>query len=572
MPPLLKGLRLSPISFTHQFSKMASLSPLSGVLGRRRAAHLLRRTSYRFTKTKVDELTALTAAQALPLLLQLYPIQVEQPHYDDPTTPDLNENLTWCLPYGTTPPIGDFKLRRPTVSWWINEAVHDPGIGHKMSFFFHQYLITDILSYGTAHFFDYLALLRWGALGNFKKLATKMVTDNCMLRYLNNTQNSKNSPNENFAREFFELFTIGKGPQIGPGDYTNYTEDDIVQAARVFTGFRVQGGRNMFDAETGLPHGVPRINNHDKEDKTFSANFQNTVIIGADTEPDMLLELDALVNMVFAQPETAKNLCRRLYRFFVSRNLTAEIESDIIVPLANTLIASNFEVKPVLEQLLQSQHFFDADDSDNTDEIIGGMIKAPLELALQAITFFNLPIPDPITNTVAHYGSFYGNGVQDRMFGLANLQLFYPDNVAGYPAYYQTPDYHHQWFNSSTIIARYKLPAMLLSGKYTIGGQTNRLFGSRLDIAPWIKNSGNITDPTDPYVLVNDLLDYLLPEPPAPERFDYFFLDVFLTNLPPADWTYDWQDYLNTNNDENVKIPLERLINNIMFSPEFQTF
>ncbi len=551
---------------------MASLSPLSGVLGRRRAAHLLRRTSYRYTKAKVDELAGQTAAQALPTLLQLYPFQVDQPHYDDPTTQGTNENLTWCLPYGIVPTVEDFKLRRSVVSWWLNEAVHDAGIGHKMTLFVHQYLVTDILSFGTAHFFDYLGLLRWGALGNFKKLATKMVLDNCMLRYLNNQQNSKNSPNENFAREFFELFTIGKGLQIGPGDYTNYTEDDIVQAARVFTGFRTQGARNLFDAETGLPNGAPKINNHDTGNKTFSDKFQGATITGATTAVGMLQELDDFVAMVFAQPETAKNLCRRLYRFFVNRNISAEIESDVIAPLALTLTASNFEVKPVLEQLLQSQHFFDEDDSDNTNEIVGGIIKSPLELALQAITFFDVPIPDPITNTVDHYTFFYGAAVQDRMLTLANMQLFFPTDVAGYPGFYHEPEVHRLWFNSSTIIARYKVPAMLLSGKFTIGGQQNVSFRTKLDIAPWIKNSGNITDPTDAFVLVSDLLDYLLPEAPSAERFDYFFLNVFLTNLPPADWTYDWQDYLSTGNDDNVKIPLERLINAIMFSPEYQLF
>ena len=551
---------------------MASLSPLSGVLGRRRAAHLLRRSSYRFTKTKVDELANQTAAQALSSLLQLYPFQVEQPHYDDPATIGINENSTWCLPYGLTAPVEESKLRRNVVGWWLHEAVRDAGIGHKMTLFFHQYLVTDIVSYGTAHFFDYLALLRWGALGNFKKLVTKMVVDNCMLRYLNNTQNSKNSPNENFAREFFELFTIGKGPQIGPGDYTNFTEDDIVQAARVFTGFRVQGLRNLFDVETGLPHGVPKLNPHDIGNKTFSTAFQNTIITGATSEADMLRELDDLVNMVFLQPETAKNLCRRLYRFFVSRNISAEIETDIIGPLATTLTTNNFEVKPVLEQLLQSQHFFDADDADNADEIIGGMVKSPLELVLQSITFFNLPIPDPISATVDHYSIFYGAAMQDRMLGLANMHLFFPDTVAGYPGFYQYPDYHHQWFSASTIIARYKLPAILLSGKYTIGGQIDKPIKSKLNIAPWIKDSGNISDPADPYVLVNDLLDYLLPEKTESERFDYFFLTVFLDNLPPADWTYDWQDYLTTGDDANVKIPLERLINAIMFSPEYQTF
>jgi len=550
---------------------MASLSPLSGVLGRRRAAHLLRRTSYRFTKTKVDELAGQTAAQALPTLLQLYPFQVDQPHYVDPQNPTNPADL-WCLPYGLPAPAEDFKRRRTLGGWWLHEAVQDPGIGHKMTLFFHQYLITDMMSLGTAHYFDYLNLLRWGALGNFKKLATKIVMDNCMLYYLNNQQNTGGSPNENFAREFFELFTIGKGPQIGPGDYTNYTEDDIVQAARVLTGFRARGNRNTFDAETGLPTGVPKFSFHATGDKKFSDKFQMTVITGATNDASMLVELDDFVTMIFDQPETAKNLCRRLYRFFVNRRISAEIESDIIGPLANTLIASNFEIKPVLEQLLQSQHFFDEDDSDNTDEIVGGIIKSPLELALQSITFFNMPIPDPLTETVNHYTYFYGAGVQDRMLTLANMQLFFPTDVAGYPGFYHDPEYHRLWFNSSTIIARYKLPAMLLSGKYTVGGQSGLSFRSKLDIAPWVKNSGNISDPADPFVLVSDLLDYLLPEPPDSERFDYFFLTVFLDNLPPADWTYDWQDYLSTGDDANVKIPLERLINAIMYSPEYQLF
>jgi uncharacterized protein (DUF1800 family) len=551
---------------------MASLSPLQGLLGTRRAAHLLRRTSYRYSKAKSDQLAGQTAAQSLPSLLTLNPLQLDQPVYsNNNNTPP----VTWINPPGTPLPTGtqDFMMRPYLRGWWVHEALNDAGIGHKMTFFFHQYMITTIVGTGqTASYFDYLALLRWGALGNFKKLATKLVTDNTMLRYLNNNENTKNNPNENFAREYLELFTIGKGPQIGPGDYTNYTEDDIVAAARVVTGFRTQGSRATVDAETGIPRGITQFNQHDTGSKVFSSKFQNTVIAGATNAAGMFTELNAFVDMIFAQPETAKNLCRRLYHYFVYKEISDEIENDIIVPLSNTLIANNFEVKPVLEQLLASQHFFDADDSNITDEIIGGMIKSPLELALQSISFFDISIPDPMTQPVTHYRTFYEQAVTQRMFGAANLPIFYPSDVAGYPGLYYDPDFSRQWFNSSTIIARYKVPAMLLTGTRQFGGGVNQPIGIKLNIAPWVKNSGFFSDPSDPYTLVQELLAYMLPEEVDSDRFNYFYILVFLDQLPPADWTYEWQNYLATNNETEVKIALERLINAVMYSPEYQTF
>ncbi len=558
---------------------MASLAPFTGVLGHRRAAHLLRRASFRYIKPRIDQMASQTAAEALASLLQLYPQQLDQPVYDDPTTTDVVENIKWINPQVDPASFGaeDFQLRRWLMGWWVNEALQDPGIGHKMSFFFHQYFVTTANTLGTSHYFDYLALLRWGALGNFKKLATKMVTDNCMLRYLNNQENVAGNPNENFAREFFELFTIGKGPQAGDGDYTNYTEADIVQAARVFTGFRTRINRNVIDAETGLPRGDANFSGlggtqlHDSGNKQFSARFQNTIIQGASNSAGMFNELNAFVDMIFAQDETAKLTCRRLYRYFVSRNITDEIENDIIAPLATTFRNNNYEIKPVLLQLLQSEHFFDLDDSDNADEIVGGLIKTPLDLTLPAMSFFGVPIPDPLTQNTQHYIVLYSRGVLDRMLALSGLNLFFPSDVAGYPVFYQNPDFNRQWFNSSTIIARYKLPQMLLSGKYQIGGNANGPLGTKLNIAPWLKGSGVVSDPEDSYVVVQELLRYLLPEEVDNDRFNYFLNDVFLNGLPADDWTYEWQNYLATNNAAEVTIPLERLINAIMYSPEYQT-
>jgi uncharacterized protein (DUF1800 family) len=560
---------------------MASLTPLQGTLGQRRAAHLLRRASYRYTKAKVDEMAAQSAATAVAGLLQLRPFKAEQPIYKDNTT---EPPRTWLLPapgkwLPSDPPTvpQDFVLRRFVLTWWLNEAFLDEGIGHKMAMFYHQYFITTASTATNSAFFDYLSLIRWAALGNYKKLALKMISDNNMLRYLNNNTNTKANPNENFAREFFELFTIGKGPQVGPGDYTTYTEDDIVQAARVLTGFRTRYDRTMIDPETSIPRGIPSpamatfSNQHDTGDKQFSERFQKTVIKGAQSPADFGKEITAFVDMIFAQPETAKNLCRRLYRYFVGDKISQEIEKDIIEPLSKLLIQSNFEVKPVLETLLQSEHFYDADDSDNKDEIIGGMIKSPTELLYQSMSFFSLAPPDILVNPLGNY-NFYNRPVLQVIFGQAGFPIFFAPDVAGYPGYHQGPDYSHQWFNSSTIIARYKLGEMLLTGRNTIAGPNGGLIGIRLDMARWTKESGFFSDAKDPYILVKELLEYMLPEEVDSKRFEYFYKTIFLDGLPPNDWTYEWEAYLTTGNATEVRIPLERLVKAIMYSPEYQTF
>ena len=104
------------------------------------------------------------------------------------------------------------------------------------------------------------------------------------------------------------------------------------------------------------------------------------------------------------------------------------------------------------------------------------------------------------------------------------------------------------------------------------GASPNAQLFFRLDIVPFVKNSNVFSDPLDPYALVQDLLSYLLPEQIDNDRFNYFYIDVFLDHLPPADWTYEWQNYLDKGDDTEVRIPLEKLLNAIMYSPEFQTY
>lgn len=548
---------------------MASLNPISGVLGKRRAAHFLRRTSFRYTRSRVDELSTLTAEAAFDNVFVQAPLLLPQPVYGAGA-------VTWVdppLPPSATLPDEDFVLRRYVMAWWVHEALHDPGAGHKMEFFLHQYLAVTAESGSSGQFFDYLRLLRWGALGNFKKMATKIVVDNCMLNYINNNLNYVNNPNENFAREFFELHTIGKGDIAGPGDYTTFTEDDIVVAARVLTGFGNAQRHLNTDPETMLPAGKAFPQSHDFQPKTFSNRFGGATINAPTNDADgMWAELNSFVDMIFAQEETSKNFCRRLYHFFVTRKISDEVETDIITPLAQTFRDNNYEVLPVLKQLLLSQHFYDEDDSSATDEIVGAFIKSPLDLALQALSFFELPIPDPITDNDTHYNTFYNAGVMERMLSRTGMDLFYPPDVAGYPGYYQDPVYNRQFFNSASIVGRYKLPEILLTGTHAWVPSPGTPLGTKLDFAAWIKDSGNISNPSDSYVLVQELLIYLFPEEPDNDRFTHFLDVVFLDGLPPGDWTYEWDTYVSTGNDTEVAIPLRRLLNAIMYAPEYQLF
>jgi uncharacterized protein (DUF1800 family) len=538
---------------------MASLNPLTGNLGKRLAAHLLRRTTYVATKANIDTFANMSASNAVDVL-----INVTTPTIAEPI--DYKTGQPW-INSGVPADSGQTPLRDYVKGWWINEARLDLSIGHKMMFFHHSNWVTAPFTGSASQYFDYLGLLRHYAIGNYKEFALKMTLDNRMLQYLDNTSNDVGNPNENYAREFFELFTIGKGQQIGPGNYTNFTEADIVEAAKLLTGWKHDLTRTIIDSTTGLPTGTGDISLHDTTTKQFSSAFGNTTIVGGTTTAGMLTELTQFIDMVYNELETAKHVCRRLYRYFVHSNITPEIETDIITPLANTLLSNGYELEPILKTLFKSEHFYDEDDSNNTDEIIGGLIKSPLELFLHVMTFFDIAIPDHLTDPQNHYRSFYRDSVINSFLLFSGMNIFYPVDVAGYPAYYQAPTYTKNWFNSSTLISRYKIGEMFLTG--------NRLFSTlslnaQLDFVDFVANSGVISDPTDPIGLVTELVDYLFPELPDTNRLNYFVNDILLDNLSTMNWVFEWNNYITTNNDAAVKIPLNQLFEAILYSQEFQ--
>ncbi|WP_075344361.1 DUF1800 family protein [Tenacibaculum agarivorans] len=533
----------------------------SEALGLRKAKHLLRRASFTYNKATLNEFAALTPEQAFDRLITIETNKLAEP-YDN--KPDGSPHGFWTSNPDGSDLDGQFRKKIYTAYWWWYNGLHQNSLLQKMTFFLHtSFTVSKFDAGSSVHFYDHMRLLEHYAFGNLKTMSKKITYDNSMLGYLDNTKNNANNPNENYAREFLELFTILKAEQIGSGDYTNFTELDVQQAAKVFSGIKTKYDRSIIDPDTGIPMGRIDKNRHDKDDKTFSHAFDNTVIVGNDTELGIVQELDAFVEMVFSKDATAISFVRKLYRFFVKSEWEDDVEDNVIVPLATLLKDSDYEVLPVLRKLLTSKHFYDADDAIDNDEIIGSIVKSPLQLANELISFFNITIPDPVTESDDFFGFF--NFLYNFFLKSASMELWAPDSVAGYPAHYQSPDFDRHWFSSNTVLARYKIMESLLSGRNKIRFNSN--IRVELNIVNFIE--ANIADPADATNLITELADFLYAEPIDDLRKAYFAQNL-LEGFADYYWTNAWLGYQGTGDDSVVRTRLNALIIQMINAPEFQ--
>ncbi len=548
---------------------MASLNQNTEVLGVKNARHLLRRASFVYTKSLVDQYALLTPNQALNLLLQSNSLAVTLPYDPLPTSsPDGFWTESTALPSS----FSNHSRKNAVVGgWWWYNAINSPNLKYKLSHFLSTCFTVEASDSATStDFYDYIRLLLFYSFGNYKTLAKKMTTNNSMLHYLNNTRNSKTAPNENYAREFFELFTIGKGPQIGTGNYTTYTEADIVQAARVLTGFRRVPERNVIDTETLLPKGSNLFSQHHLSPKTFSSAFNNTVIAAATSDATMDKELNDFITMVFNQRATAKNICRKLYLYFVKGKISAEIETDIITPLSLDFYNNGYEIAPIIRKLLESQHFYDLDDSDATNETIGGLIKSPLQQISEICTYLQATIPSPNTNAEDYYYKFWTLFANNSFLSSANMRLFDPDSVAGHPAYFQSPEFDKNWISASSLISRYRVGESLLDG-------LNRIYGNgkiitKINISDVIRNTNIVSNANDPYILTSELCNALFGQNPDTDRVNYFMNSFLLQGFANSYWTTAWKGYLATNNNSVVETRIRIYLTTILRAPESQLF
>jgi uncharacterized protein (DUF1800 family) len=425
-------------------------------------------------------------------------------------------------------------------AWWVGLMLNDgPHIREKMTLFWHNHFATEAdVVFVAQGLYNHYALLRQNCLGNFKTL-TKLVTkDAAMLRYLNGELNSALAPDENYARELQELFTVGKGPDA------LWTENDVKEAAKVLTGYRINflTLQSYFDSAQ-----------HHTGNKQFSAFYNNTVIQGQLGSAGQN-ELDALINMIFATEEVAKHLCRQLYRFFVYYKIDSATEANVIVPLADLFRQSGYQILPVLDALFKSEHFFDTLQ-------LGCVIKNPLDYVVGACREFNptLPPASQISAQYNHWRALYKQAAQ------MNMNIGDPPVVSGWPAYYQQPMYHEIWIDSDTISKRVGLADALLSSGLNDNGAV-----ISFDPLPFVEA---FPDAGNPNELVDHAAEYMYGIPLGPNLKAYLKSYLLSGQTIDSYWTDAWIAYVQDPTPTNLNIVQTRLkafFKALMQQPEYQ--
>ncbi|MEL7377759.1 MAG: DUF1800 domain-containing protein, partial [Bacteroidota bacterium] len=425
------------------------LTPYDGPWGPEQAAHLLRRTSYGLLKSEIDQVVEMGMEAAVDMLLEDRPLPPPPINYTEPNASNVPLGETWV----NIPLLGgpeEQTYRRISTRAWIVDTIRKERMSIRETmthFWINHFGISGVNQ--PQVIYDYHSLLQTLALGNFRELVKAVTIDPRMLVFLNGNQNNANSPNENYARELLELFTVGKGPQIGPGDYSNYTEDDVRAIARALTGWRTR----YFNSTEFLPESYYQANRHDTGDKELSYHFNNDIISNAEEN-----EYAVVVDRIFQQSACAYFICRKLYRHFIYYKIDDAEEATIIEPMAQLLIANDYEIRPVMSALLKSRHFYDVEN-------LGPMIKNPAQLIYGLLRSFDYQHLTPDLDQERRILQLYHN--RSTILG---MDLFNTPSVSGWEAYYQAPAFYRIWINSSTLQERTRFTNQVTANGFNLGG------------------------------------------------------------------------------------------------------
>ena len=392
------------------------------------AAHLLRRAGFGGTLEEIDAAVAVGPEGAVGMLVDYQNLPSDFPEL---TFGDLSAPLMAKKKAGGIGPQAEGQMLRSLPQeqkrsfetlvniaqrskleemklWWLDRMIRTKRpLEEKMTLFWHGLFVSSSVTVKNAYLlYKQNELFRQYAVGNYRQLAHDVSKDPAMLVYLNNNQNVKEHPNENYARELMELFTLGIG---------NYTEQDIKESARAFSGWANVGDQVMF-----------RRYQHDNGIKTFlgrSGNFDG----------------DDIVDIIFQQPACSKYIATRVLKFFASD----EPDPAIVEALAGVVRHHNFDMKPVLQTLFASQWFYSSD-------VVDRQIKSPIQLVVGSLRALDVGLMQPKQ--------------VDAALKMMGQELFTAPTVKGW-------DGGRAWINTSTLFARYNLPAYLGTGRLPATGK-----------------------------------------------------------------------------------------------------
>jgi uncharacterized protein (DUF1800 family) len=292
--------------------------------------------------------------------------------------------------------------------WWLQAMMHGKApLLEKMTLFWHGHFATSVQKVKDAYWmWQQNDTFRRHALGNFATLTKEISRNPAMMIYLDLQQSRKEHPNENWARELMELFTVGIG---------NYSETDIRESARAFTGYRVDMTTQQF--RFARPQ-------HDDGSKSFMGR----------TGP---LQGDDIIDILVKQPACAQFIGRKLWRFFVED----DPPQPIVDGIANRLRAHNYEMRPLLREIFSSAEFY-------SPRVMGNQIKSPIQYLIHTSKLLETELPSPMI-------------VQNALLQMGQI-LFAPPNVKGW-------DGGKTWISTSTLLFRYNFANYLLSGDTMAG-------------------------------------------------------------------------------------------------------
>ena len=527
------------------YRTFTGLAPYSGPWTRNEVQHLLKRTLFGSAKADIDFFAALSPDDAIDTLLNPVAALPNPPvndYSEDVTDPGAAPGTSW-VPY----PSQDEELneyRRVSFKrWWMGVMLEqDRSIREKLTLFWADHFGTETGTIRNATFmYRHNDLLRRDCLGNFRQLIKDVTIDAGMLIYLNGYLNEASAPDENYARELMELYTLGKGPAV------RYTEEDVRTAAKILTGWRI-------DPDTFQVYFDPE--KHDSSNKSFSSYYQNTTIAGR-TGSAGAEETDDLVAMLLDMEETALYLCRCLYRWFVYYEIDMAAETNVIAPLAAILRNNNYEIKPVLEALFRSEHFFDVLNQ-------GCLIKSPADHVVGCMREFGVAFPATeaeyqdacnmwqfLVNVTAAMGQNIGD----------------PPDVSGWPAYYQEPSFHELWINHDTLPKRNQFTDLMTWNGYARDEKT-----ISIDVLAFTRTLPNAANPD---ALVSDALGILY-RVPLSEQARLSLKQSILLSGQTQDyyWTNAWNGYLAEPDNEMIQNivgnRLKAFYQYLMNLPEYQ--
>lgn len=439
----------------------------------RRVAHLYRRLGFGATYQQIQQGLLLTPSALVDQLLDTA-AALPAP------APPVWANWTYDQ-YN-----GDFALVQQHVRElkrrWLTDMLGE-GVRAKLAFFWHDHFVTQLMIYTcNSWMWNYYSLLHQYALGNFRTFTLEIGKSPAMLMFLNGNLNEVSEPNENYARELMELFTMGES--------NGYTQADIVEMSRALTGWQA-------DDDDCAPASF-NPTKHDTGQKTIFGQTANYDFAGAH-------------NLIFSArtDQVAHFIPEKIYKWYIYQNA----DPTVIEGLATTFKNGNWEILPVMKQLFKSEHFFE-------EQLINAKIKGPLEAFVPIMKMAGATYPAQIKDDWVDDIAFYAY--------ILNQELFEPPNVSGWKE-------HRPWINESTLSLRWEYAAKTAA--------LLRLDDSILDNLRLLAQSLT-NDSNDPLVVTSALIEFFLGQTLEPVHLQAA-LSHFKSGIPEnyfldGSWNLGW--------------------------------